>query len=401
MKKKTPRAFILTVGVIAMLFAGVIYAWSILKSPLASELGFEPSSLALCFTLTMCCFCIGGLVGSRLSQRLGTKPVGIAAGITAGMGIALTGMLDSCPAVILYLTYAVMGGLGIGVIYNVIISTVSLWFPDKKGFASGALMMGFGASTLILGNIAAATFDIAEIGWRNTYIALGIIIGATLATAASVIRKPREDDEIPSVAVLGDDEEDGREFTPVQMLSRFSFWRAIIALVCLTAVGSSVISFAKDLALSVGAEDALATTLVGVLAVFNGVGRILTGKSFDLFGRCKTMIIANTLTILAAAVTLLSVYISSVAICVVGLCLVGMSYGSSPTISSAFTLEFYGKKNFPTNFSIMNFNLIGASFIATGASALYVSFGGYAAPFALLLMLAVASLCLTLSLRKP
>lgn len=64
-------------------------------------------------------------------------------------------------------------------------------------------------------------------------------------------------------------------------------------------------------------------------------------------------------------------------------------------------MEFYGKKNFPTNFSIMNFNLIGASFIATGASALFVSFGGYTAPFALLLVLAVASLCLTLSLQRP
>lgn len=401
MKKKTSRALILTVGVASMLFAGVIYAWSILKSPLASELGFDTSSLALCFTLTMCCFCIGGLVGSRLAARFGTKPVGIAAGIMAGMGIALTGMLENCPVVILYLTYAVMGGLGIGVIYNVIISTVSLWFPDKKGLASGALMMGFGASTLILGNIAAAAFKADGIGWRSTYIALGIIIGATLATAASFIRKPREEDEIPKAVALGNDEEEKQEFTPVQMISRFSFWRAIIALVCLTAVGSSVISFAKDLALSVGAEDALATTLVGVLAVFNGIGRILTGKSFDLFGRRKTMIMANALTILAAAVTLLSVYISSALICVIGLCLVGMSYGSSPTISSAFTMEFYGKKNFPTNFSIMNFNLIGASFIATGASALFVSFGGYTAPFALLLVLAVASLCLTLSLRRP
>ena len=120
-----------------------------------------------------------------------------------------------------------------------------------------------------------------------------------------------------------------------------------------------------------------------------------------MLGRRKTMIIANTIAISAAAVTLLSVYIGSTPICVIGLCLVGMSYGASPTIASAFTLEFYGRKSFPTNFSIMNFNLVGASFIATGASALLVSSGGYALPFALLLALAVASLGLTLSLKKP
>ena len=384
-----------------MLFAGVIYAWSILKAPLGTELGFDKQELALAFTLTMCFFCVGGLLGSRLAARFGTKPVGILAGVLAGTGIALTGMLSGGSPIMLYLTYSVMGGFGIGVIYNVIISTVSLWFPDKKGFSSGCLMMGFGASTLILGNLASLMFDMERIGWRNTYIILGIVIGLVLAAASAIIRKPTEEDNVPKVEIKPISEGEKQEFTPGEMLTRFSFWRAIVALVFLTAVGNSVISFAKDLAVSVGAEDALATTLVGVLAVFNGVGRILTGKAFDLLGRAKTMIIANTLAISAAAVVLLSVYISSVPICIIGLCLVGMSYGSSPTIASAFTLEFYGRKNFPTNFSIMNFNLVGASFIATGASALLVSSGGYLIPFALLLALAVISLALTLSLKKP
>ena len=55
---------ILLVGTVSMLFAGIIYAWSILKVPFAEELGFAPSALALNFTLTMCFFCLGGLLGS-------------------------------------------------------------------------------------------------------------------------------------------------------------------------------------------------------------------------------------------------------------------------------------------------------------------------------------------------
>ena len=58
------RWFYLAIGVVAMLFAGVLYAWSILKSPLAEEFGWGASDLALNFTLAMSFFCIGGLLGA-------------------------------------------------------------------------------------------------------------------------------------------------------------------------------------------------------------------------------------------------------------------------------------------------------------------------------------------------
>jgi OFA family oxalate/formate antiporter-like MFS transporter len=84
-----------------------------------------------------------------------------------------------------------------------------------------------------------------------------------------------------------------------------------------------------------------------------------------------------------------------------GLCLTGLSYGTSPTVSSAFTLAFYGKKHFASNLSISNFNLMAASFIATACAALQTSSGGYVVPFILLLALSVISIILNLSIKKP
>ena len=185
------------------------------------------------------------------------------------------------------------------------------------------------------------------------------------------------------------------------MLRRFTFWRAFLCIIFLAAMGNTVISFAKDLSLSVGASAALSTTLVGVLAVCNGLGRILTGALFDTLGRRRTMLLANGTAILAALVTLLSVAVHSVPLCVAGLCITGISYGACPTISSAFTSSFYGAKYFSLNFSVMNFNLTGASFIATAASVLLTQTGGYAAPLVLLLVLAVAALALNLSIKRP
>ena len=397
------RRLILAVGVFAMLFAGIIYAWSILKIPFAAELGFDASALALNFTLTMCFFCLGGLVSSQLLRFMSTTAAILLSAALAGSGFVLSAFLGGSSILPLYITYAFMAGLGIGMAYIIIISTVNAWFPDRKGFSSGALMMGFGASSLILGNLADRLFA-SPLGWRKTYMIIGIALCAVLALSAPVIRRPGANAELPAPkkksAARGEDFE-VRDYKPTEMIRRFTFWRAFLCLVFITAVGSSVISFARDLALSVGAEAALATTLVGVLAVCNGLGRILTGALFDSMGRRFTMITANILTITAAGVTLLAVSITSLPLCILGLCLTGLSYGTSPTMSSAFTSAFYGQKYFAANLGISNFNLMAASFIATACSALQVSAGGYTVPFLLLLVLASLALVLNISIKRP
>lgn len=402
-KKLSSRPVFLAVGVFSMLFAGIIYAWSILKIPFKEVYGFSDSALALNFTLTMCTFCIGAFFGSKLFRIIGTSLTVILSGVLTGIGFIGTAFMSGKIA-LLYVFYALFAGLGIGIAYNVIISTVNAWFPDRKGLASGALMMSFGASTLIMGKIIEKLFLSESIGWQKTYIIFGIALAFVLILSGIILKRPSPEVAFPEARSnkrISKESFEEKDFTTLQMIKRFSFWRAFICLVCLTAVGNSVISFARDLVLSVGAEVSLASTLVGVLSICNGLGRIFTGALFDSLGRRITMLTANIITILAAGVTLAAVYLSSIPLCIIGLCLTGLSYGSCPTVSSAFVSAFYGKKHFPTNFSVINFNLIFASFIATASSNLFAASGGYTAPFVLLLSLSVAALGLNLSIRKP
>ena len=393
----------LAIGVIAMLFSGVLYAWSILKSPLSDSFGWGASQLALNFTIAMSFFCLGGLLGAKISKSLGHRAALISAGILSALGFLLTAFLSGSSILHLYITYGIFAGLGIGIAYNVIIATVSSWFPDKKGLCSGFLMMGFGASALILGNIANSLFQ-SHLGWRFTFILLGIFICVVLILAGLLLKKPENNVVFPQSKIIKTAQKEEfvlKDYTSFQMLQRPSFWMAFFSISFLAAVGSSVISFAKDLALSVKAPEALAVSLVGVLSVCNGLGRILTGTFFDMIGRRKTMLLAAICTMGAACVTLLAVSVGSLPLCILGLCLTGISYGSCPTITAAFTSSFFGMKYFSTNMAFMTFTVMGGSLIATVSNKILEITGGYETAFLMLLCLTFISLILNIFIQKP
>ena len=398
------RWFYLFVGVFTMLFSGVLYAWSILKIPFKTIFNWEDSTLAFNFTLTMCFFCLGAFFGSLICKKTGPKLTLIISGILVGIGFVSTGFLTKDLPTLLYITYAVLTGSGIGIAYNVVVSTVCSWFPDKKGLCSGALMMGFGVSTLLLGNIINILFENKNFGFSKTYILLGIVIGVVIIVSGLILKRPDNNIVLPMPKTKKNTFKENfetKDFTTKEMLKSFTFWRAFVCMAFITAVGNTVISFARDLMLSVDAVPTLATTLVGVLSVFNGIGRIVTGAFYDSLGRRITMVTANILTIVAAGITLLAVFIHSLPLCIIGLCLTGISYGSCPTVTSAFSASFYGQKHFSTNYSITNFNLIVASFIATLSNSLLISTGSYTTPFILLLILSISAMGLNLSIKKP
>jgi len=391
----------LMLGFFSMLFAGIIYAWSILKSPLVDEFGWNPSELAFNFTLSLCFFCIGGVFASFIIKAIKLRFTVMLAGVLTAAGFILTaantGSLTS-----LYFSYGFMCGLGVGMAYNTVISSINAWYPDKKGVSSGVMMMGFGLSTLIFGNIANVLINMDGFGWRNTYIALGIAIGAVLIATSFLISTPGPDTKFPEARKKADNEPGiGRDFTVVEMVKRMSFWKFFVFHMLLVAVGSSVISFAMDLSITVGAGDSLAAFLVGVLAVCNGLGRILTGLIFDSLGRKRTLFLSAVTNITASAVLFLAVSMVSLPVGIIGLCMAGLGYGSNPTMCAGFTMEFYGRQNFNQNFGVMILILIPSSFFATLSNYLLQATGSYQPAFLLLLGTAVAALFINFTIKRP
>ena len=188
-RKLPARAAILAAGCIMFLFTGTIYAWSILSSPFPAEFGWTSAQLGLNFTIVMSCFCIGGLSGSFVTRCLSARVTVLIGAAMCFLGYFLCSRVTAHSLWLLYLSYGGLIGLGVGFSYNAVLGTVMGWFPDKKGFASGVLLMGFGCSTLIMGNLADRLFRSA-MGWRTTYLLLGaatlvvLLIGSRWVIAA-------------------------------------------------------------------------------------------------------------------------------------------------------------------------------------------------------------------------
>ena len=391
------RWFYLLIGMVGLLFAGVIYAWSILKTPLADTFGWSASALAMNFTLTMCCFCLGGILASVLRRRLSVRAVLLLSAVMSGAGFLLTSRLSGGSIVPLYVSYGVLGGLGIGMAYTVVLSAVNPWFPDKKGLCAGALMMSFGISSLLLGQFASWMIGSGPDGWRTAFVVLAAGIAAALVLCAAFLRVPGR---ITVPAQTGKSPA-GRDYTSGEMLRRSSFWRFFLYCILVASVGNTLISFARDLALSMGMTAALAATMVGVLSVCNGLGRILCGLVYDGLGQRKAMLMANAMAILGPALILGALALDSYPLGIAGMCVAGLSYGCCPTISAAFVSNFYGMKHYASNYSLSNTMLIPASFVATLASVLLSASHSYTLPFVMLLVFAAVGLLLNLSLRRP
>lgn len=184
------RTVQLIVGTMVMLCTGTIYAWSVFVPALQEAFGWNASQTSLVFTFTILFLNIGSFLGGNLVRRLGVRTVIAAGALMLLAGIAGSSFTSS--HAFLVVTFGILTGTGCGFVYNMLLSTVAKWFPDKSGFCTGALLLGFGMGGMVFGTLVGQL--VTTLGWSATFLAIGIPIAAISMLAAFVIRAPREDE---------------------------------------------------------------------------------------------------------------------------------------------------------------------------------------------------------------
>ena len=359
------RNLYLCVSTVGLLVLGLIYAWSIFSGPLAAHTGYTRGDLQITFTLSMIFFCLGALAGSFINKVISVRNTLLIAAVLLAAGFAGTALLATSHIAVIYVCYGVFCAASCGIGYNTIIATVGLWFPDKTGFASGVMMMGFGLGSLILGSIASTL--IASMGIQATFYILAVAgfvvtfaIAALIRTAPSNIVREMAPHRLAA----------GSEEKPV-IKAGYVYSAPIFLVYCvfaLTAIcaGLTLIGSAKPGAEAVGVSASFATLFVGLVSTMNGISRVIVGTIYDRTNLKVALFVVATVGVLAS-IGVTAAYSASLPILyIVSGLAIGFSYGGIPVVAAAFAREGFGAKHYPTNLATVNLNIALAAFLSQG-----------------------------------
>jgi MFS family permease len=293
-------------GALLMACLGTVYAWSVFTQPLQAALGWSSAETTFAFSLAIFFLGVGAVAGGRWQDRGGPRRVALtgallwaAGNVLAGLGTARLGVTW------LYLTYGVVGGLGLGLGYVTPVAAVTKWFPRRRGLGSGVVVMGFGLGAFLYAHLlrslpafAASSREAAEIlvhraaggpalgspllanSVLSTFTASGLVFALLGGCGAALLRNPPPGETAAATApALGD-------YAPGRMVRTPQFWAAFGMLFLNVAAGILFISNAVPIMRELtGAAPAAAAATYGTIALANAVGRFAWGAVSDRFGR--------------------------------------------------------------------------------------------------------------------
>ena len=394
--KKGILSFI--VGFAVMLFSGVFYAWSLFRVELQAQFPtWTASAVSLNLSIFIITFCLGSLLGGRLTARLGQRKVTRLGAILVLIGgavfLLIGGMEASGALVLLYLSYGGLCGVGVGMIYNADLSAVNGCFPKAGGLVSGALLTGFGLGSLVMG---AAVTAVAKItGFYPAFFLSVLLVAVTAFFGAPVMcGGVRKTEDAPAAAP-------GEGMSTGEMLRSPIFWLFFLWVLFTTSGGLMVINSSASIATLFGAA-----AIVGmIVSVFNGLSRTFIGAFCDKKGSSASMLVTNVVAVLAGGFLLAAYHLGSTWLMVGGLITVGITYGCAMSMNATVIREQFGTRCYASNLSVATLSGIPASIIGPYVSGLLqdASGGDYRTTFvAVLVFSLVAGVMLTgiLLLRK-
>jgi len=282
----------LVVGALLLQFSiGAVYAWSVFAKALREAPAFDLTRVqaSLPFTVTIGMIFIGSYTGGRIQDVRGPRIVALVGGLIYAIGVILASFATSGDQLwLIILGYGVISGFGLGFAYIVPIAMLQKWFPDKRGLITGLAVGGFGFGAVLTSPVAQWLIDNDPEQPTSAFLPLGIAYLVMSLIGASIFRNPPAGYTVPGYEPAADGKvvESAKDYTQGEAL-RTPQWYLLTAILTLNVTaGISLISEAAASATDIaGYTAAGAATVVGVLAVFNGGGRIVWAAASDYVGR--------------------------------------------------------------------------------------------------------------------
>ena len=409
MKKVLNRWIYVAAGTIALIFSGLVYAWTTLAGPISAHFSeWNEAQISLTFTIVMLGFCGGSFLGSFLLKKMKPMMLMFISGGLFLIGFLITAFSQSL--ILLYLGFGAFGGIASGMSYNAVMTATLKWFPDKQGLCSGILLMGFGIGSFLIGKAYTAfTPSDGGEGWRTSFIIFGIILLVIMIVTGLFTVMPPAGWQSPSaegkkvVACFQD-------VRPSVMLKTANFWIYFAWTAFVSSAGLMIISQGRPIAIEVmqltsqteiDARMGSIATIVGLISIAQAAGRLTFGYLYDRIGRFLEMLIGCVIFGIGLLLIVFSLTGNSQTLLVIAYIVTGLAYGCVNPTNSSFVRQYFGTTNYSMNLSFINMVLLVASFSSTIAGALYDASGSYLVVIYVTLALIVLGIILNFFIREP
>lgn len=391
---------------------GILYSWSVFRGPLEQLHGWSKAQSVMPYRYSLLAFAAGMIVAGFWQDRKGPRIVASVGGFLLALGCLIAGLYHQTVEG-LVVGYGLVAGVGVGFAYVTPIAMCVKWFPDKRGMIVGLAVMGFGLGPLVFGpwlewmigkDVAAMDATIP----RTFFVLAGLFLVGVVGAAQAYAVPPQGWKPAGWNPVAG--KAAAIELSPSQMLTTWKFYVLWALYFVGTSVGLTAIGEASPLLREAAKSGAFisAGAGLGVMSVFNGVGRLAWGSISDRFGRLIAILGMCGFSVITCAFVLRTV--DGFLGLLTGLCLVAFSYGGFLALMPAMTADLFGPKHVGANYGIV-FSAWGlCGFLVPGYFAGILDTarkqndiaGGYAQVFTLLAIIALTGAALALLLRnKP
>ncbi len=331
-------------AVVMQICLGAVYGWSVFVKPLIAREHWALKSVSYTFMMAILFLGIGTIIGGLWMDRVGPRKVASVAGVIYGLGYLVSAFAVSNHSLAgLYFGYGILGGIGMGMGYITPVATLVKWFPDRRGLMTGVAVAGYGAGALIMSPVAART--LVSLGIPATFAILGVVYLILVVAAAQYYANPPQGYKPagwePTSAVSK--AATTYNFTVKEAMSTWQFWLLWFMLFVNVSAGIMIISQASPIAQQlVGMSAVQAAGLgVGLISIFNGVGRVFWAWVSDLIGRAQVYFLLYAIQAVTfyALTTVHSIPVFTACFAIIGLCY-GGGFGTMPS----FTADFFGAK---------------------------------------------------------
>jgi OFA family oxalate/formate antiporter-like MFS transporter len=337
-------------GFLMQMALGAVYAWSVFRVPLAKQFHWSISQVTLTFTISIFVLGVSAFFGGLWLNKKGPRVVALTGGFLYGLGV-FSASFSADKLWWLYLSYGLIGGIGLGFGYIVPVAVLVKWFPDRRGLITGIAVGGFGAGALVTAPVA--TRLIQSVGVLQTFAYLGVAyLIVTMATGFFMQNPPdgwKPTGWVPSATQTR--QRAARDYTLGAALKTWQWWALWFLLFLNVTAGISLISQESPMFQEIAKVSAVvAGSMVGIVSIGNAVGRIFWAWTSDAITRRWTFVV---MFLIQVGLFWTLPTLSSPSILTAVSFIILMCYGGGFGTMPAFAADYFGSKNVGPIYGLM------------------------------------------------